>query len=380
MLAQAPEVSTPPSDQRPRRVAAHHDEVGSELLVYRAGDPEGYSLNNAAADVWELCDGSRTVADLCRTLSRRYGVGPEAFAQDVRSIVDQLGALRLVTFEATGRAPATRWEHVLPARGDLYGARIALASLLESSRAERFLATARLPGRALTPRLGLRSFYALPADLEPCPSDHRNLRIALELFDLWPEVTAEVNALLHSLQPLLIRGRPDDGRGFLGGARCHSEHEQPGTLWATANCPLMLAEAIVHEMAHQKLFYLGVFKESRDRFVLNAPDELYRSPVIRDRGRPMTAVIHGVYAFCYVADLDFRVLPTLAGERRLKLLGRLNRHLDRLAEGRAEIEAHLRADAEGAALFQGMLDWIGDLQARGRDLPGSDARPSAEPT
>jgi hypothetical protein len=368
MPQRASDAPQSPPEPRPRRLVAYVEEVGGELLIYRRGEPQGYSLNKTASDVWELCDGSRTVRELCRALGRRYGVGPDAFAEDVKGIVEQLASLGLLAFDGSERSEPTRWEAVLRPTGDLYGARVALASLLGSSRAERFLAIARFPGESLTSRLAIRRTYSYPDELQECPSDHPNLRAAIELLGSWPEAAAEVDALLHSLHPLLMRGRPDGETAFLGGARCHSEHDAPGTMWSSVNCPLMLAEAIVHEMGHQKLFYLGVFKESCERFVLNPPTDLFRSPVIRDRGRPMTAVIHGVYAFCYVTTLDLHVLPLLAGPRKEKLLARLGRHFERLAEGRAEIEAHLRADADGARLFRGLDEWIGELEARGREL------------
>ena len=122
-------------------------------------------------------------------------------------------------------------------------------------------------------------------------------------------------------------------------------------------------------MAHQKLFALGVYKENCDRLVANAPDELYVSPVITDRGRPMTAVLHGVYAFMYVTQLDVRVIENEANSQLLPtMLSRLRGNLGKLAKGLPEIQRNIRVDESGKAFMGGLYAWIERLMVQGHQL------------
>jgi hypothetical protein len=72
-----------------------------------------------------------------------------------------------------------------------------------------------------------------------------------------------------------------------------------GAMWSTVDCPFMLAENFVHEMAHQKLYGIGIFKEHCTGLIANDPGEGFRSPVL-DYPRPMTAIVHAVYSYMYV--------------------------------------------------------------------------------
>ncbi len=60
--------------------------------------PEGaVLLNDTAAEILALCDGTRTVADIAAALNERYG---SDVLEDVRSYLSQLAARELVRDEA----------------------------------------------------------------------------------------------------------------------------------------------------------------------------------------------------------------------------------------------------------------------------------------
>lgn len=59
--------------------------------------PEGaVLLNDTAAEILALCDGSRTIADIAETLQQRYG---SDVLEDVRSYLSQLADRQLVRDE-----------------------------------------------------------------------------------------------------------------------------------------------------------------------------------------------------------------------------------------------------------------------------------------
>jgi prolyl 4-hydroxylase len=129
-------------------------------------------------------------------------------------------------------------------------------------------------------------------------------------------------------------------------------------MWSTIFCPLGLAEAMVHEMAHQKLRALGVSFESAAAVVGNDPSDLYISPIIKDRLRPMTAVMHAEYSYVHVTALDIHLLRAERDPARRAVLREvLARNLARIEEGIACIRTHLRPGDHGPEFMEGFYDW-----------------------
>jgi hypothetical protein len=80
---------------RPRRQRDYRlERLGDELLLYHPGRTKLLYCNPTASVVWQLCDGTRTVAEIVAVLVAAY---PEA-AADIPD--DVAGALR--TFYAHG--------------------------------------------------------------------------------------------------------------------------------------------------------------------------------------------------------------------------------------------------------------------------------------
>jgi len=81
----------------PKARLQHDDVRGRDVLLY----PEGLvALNPTGAEILELCDGVRSVADVVATLERRYGAAGEAggVERDVTAFLDGLAAKGLVTY------------------------------------------------------------------------------------------------------------------------------------------------------------------------------------------------------------------------------------------------------------------------------------------
>lgn len=201
------------------------------------------------------------------------------------------------------------------------------------------------------------------------PLEHANIHAAVDYVRRWPVAFEQMRMLIDTFHPL---ARPDvaeseyrEGYGSYSG----STDDRLGTLFATVFDPIGLAQAFVHEMGHNKLRALGVNLESADRLILNPPDELYVSPVIKDRLRPMTAVLHAEYSFAYITALDIVLIETEPeGERRQLLFRLLARNLARIDEGIEEIRRHIRVDPQGEAFVAGLYAWIEELIGRGRHL------------
>ena len=60
--------------------------------------PPGETLNETGAQILELCDGARTVADIVTALHRRYET--PGLERDVTEFLDRLAGKGLVTYGA----------------------------------------------------------------------------------------------------------------------------------------------------------------------------------------------------------------------------------------------------------------------------------------
>jgi pyrroloquinoline quinone biosynthesis protein D len=86
---------------RHRRVEAFGSD--GESLVYSAMRDEASALNRTATEIWELCDGTRTIGAIARALGQRYGVDEADLLADVTAAVTTLRARGLVDIEFGGR-------------------------------------------------------------------------------------------------------------------------------------------------------------------------------------------------------------------------------------------------------------------------------------
>ncbi len=135
----------------------------------------------------------------------------------------------------------------------------------------------------------------------------RALEQALHYVRRWPLAAKQWPDIVHTIQCYHDTEQPTEGPGRLGSAS-HSVDARFGVIGLTVNCPLATAQAIVHEMAHHKLRAFGVANENAIRIISNPQDELYPSPIVVDRPRPMTAVLHAQYSFIHVTQLDVHML------------------------------------------------------------------------
>lgn len=71
-------------------------EVLDELVAYSPASSQAVSLNVSARAIFELCDGTRTVDDICSELSGSAGMPPEALRADVQAAIEQMRELGLL--------------------------------------------------------------------------------------------------------------------------------------------------------------------------------------------------------------------------------------------------------------------------------------------
>ena len=214
-------------------------------------------------------------------------------------------------------------------------------------------------------------FRAVSASYADGPADHPNIATAAEYVRTWPVAFRQCQRLIEAIHPALDPRFPLESTEVYRGSACHSYERLFGTMWSTIFCPIGLAESIVHEMAHQKLRVLGVSFESATTVVGNDPAKLYVSPIIKDRLRPMTAVLHAEYSYVHVTALDIHILHAERDPVRREVLKRLlARNMARIQEGYETLQQHFQPGEHGREFMTGFLGWAEMTIATARSLVG----------
>lgn len=190
------------------------------------------------------------------------------------------------------------------------------------------------------------------------PLGHPNIERAVGYLRRWPAAYQQFRALMDTFHPMIDTAIPLERWNIQIGSNSHSDEDKFGTMYGTCYDPIGTAEAMVHEMAHNKLRALGIYVESAQRLVTNDPSELFESPVRKDRMRPMTAVLHAQFSFIHVTDLDLRMLATETDPReRDAMLSMLAWNVPRMELGHDEIRNDIRVDAMGRQFIDGFFAW-----------------------
>jgi len=74
-----------------------HQEVSGTVVLLHPHSGRYFSLEEVSMRVWELCDGSRTVAEIVATVHAEYDAPVEEVEEDVVSLLDELAEEKLLT-------------------------------------------------------------------------------------------------------------------------------------------------------------------------------------------------------------------------------------------------------------------------------------------
>ena len=201
------------------------------------------------------------------------------------------------------------------------------------------------------------------------PLDHPNIARGEALVALWPAAHRQCGALLREVSPFVDTSRTPEQWAHQPRLVSDGFPFPFGVVAATVDNAHGFAQALVHETAHHKLRALGVQLDRAERLITNDPAHVYESPVVRDRRRPMTAVVHAQYSFMHVTALDVAMHDAAPDdETRTAAAYLLARNVPRMEAGRREIAAHLRPDAAGEAFFAAFERWSESTLRRGRAI------------
>jgi hypothetical protein len=204
--------------------------------------------------------------------------------------------------------------------------------------------------------------------------DHPNMLQAIGFVERWALAERQWRQIVHQTQCFTdLEAMP----GVRLASASHSVDGRFGVIGVTVDCPLATAQAIVHETAHHKLRAMGVCNERAYRLVVNPPDDLFPSPVVLERLRPMTAVVHAEYSFIHVTQLDIVLLEQERdADVRADLLRLLARNVPRMQCGFDTLVRHLKVDDDGRKFFDAFLSWSARVLQDGRRILQETGYPS----
>lgn len=70
--------------------------VEDETILFHLEDGQYYALDEVGGRVWELCDGTRSVADVISVICREFEAPVETIEADVLELLGELASEKLV--------------------------------------------------------------------------------------------------------------------------------------------------------------------------------------------------------------------------------------------------------------------------------------------
>lgn len=64
--------------------------LGDEIVLYSSTQEMTFALNNSAKAIWELCDGQRSVDEICQELDRHFDCAKSQLRSDVVATINKL--------------------------------------------------------------------------------------------------------------------------------------------------------------------------------------------------------------------------------------------------------------------------------------------------
>lgn len=201
---------------------------------------------------------------------------------------------------------------------------------------------------------------------------HPDLPTICNAMQIWPDGWRGFQELVTHFWPLAMNGVPEGSKGCSSGhnvlptytlTREDGSYETHGwrAVYVTLFSVIGAREGLYHEYAHLRLEAMGVDLETHSGLLLeNNNNPIHVSPVRKDIRRPMSAVLHGHYAWLTMSHAD--VLACEAGDS--EVLDLIKQNVCKLEEGFLTITQRSLWTSEGSAFCDSLLSWTEAIVAR----------------
>lgn len=204
--------------------------------------------------------------------------------------------------------------------------------------------------------------------------EHPNLEVAERILrEACPTLWSQFRELIQALHLVLA---DDMGTGELEtGCKCGPMGDRVSfEFQITVNFGVGILEAVVHELAHNKMKTHGISLYHWERLLANPipTDEaiesgegeyLYESVIRKDKLRPLGACVSAHYSYLHVSELLLQLLEAgVIGGDSIRQWLEVQRR--RVTEGRRQISEVVTPDRDGVPYFDSMQAWADRLIAR----------------
>lgn len=190
--------------------------------------------------------------------------------------------------------------------------------------------------------------------LDHAAFDHPSIPEAEDLLKkVWPEMATQCAALLTEVAIMSDTRNAD--RAEMCGCTCGNTAGFGG-ICCTVEGAIGLCHGLVHELGHWKLHAMGVHLEHWDNLISNSEDEMFESPIRKDKPRPMGACLQAQYSYLHVLEFEVRTAKTGRVSDMLSL------NSSRMTAGRETLKSW-KPDENGVAFAAALDAWTGALLA-----------------
>ena len=194
--------------------------------------------------------------------------------------------------------------------------------------------------------------------------DHEHIDQIEHYMELWPEGWKGFNTLLDKVYPLeSIPFQRPAPMGSTSGHRIGPDGTL-GTYVTFGNVEGAVA-GLWHEFGHLRLHSLGIRMETfTDQFFLNSPESRYVSSIRKDSLRPISACLHGFYAWTLLSEGQLKF------ENVDQVSCFLCMNIFKIEEGLETLKEHAVLTDIGKQLMYPLYDFAEDLAVRVRAALG----------
>ena len=189
-------------------------------------------------------------------------------------------------------------------------------------------------------------------------SDHENIPEIEKHLQLWPEAWVGYNILIDKVCPL--ESIPKQRPAPAGSTSGHFIDKKDGTLgvYVTFGHVAGAVAGLWHEYGHLRLHALDIRLETYpEQFFLNHPDSRYVSAIRKDQLRPISACLHGLYAWVLLSEGHMRFETE-------EVRPFFDTNIFKLQEGLESFRAHAKLTPDGEQLLNPLTEFTEDLIER----------------
>lgn len=192
--------------------------------------------------------------------------------------------------------------------------------------------------------------------------DLTSLYDGIELLQSWGSFYQQFLYMATCIQPLVDTSIQNEYRHLAVGSSSSSISLPLGYLSVTVDNVFGCAQALVHEIAHQKLRALGIIENKSSNLVLNGLERTVKSPLNNHYSDSIINVLHELYTLVHIVNLDVCIIDQEDDCQKLDHLYQLLfKNSTKLQFAFDELKDKIIVSSEFCNFWNEFVNWIEEL-------------------